>query len=256
MEGFNAEANEASDEAWALVVEEVEKADCILVSVGAGLSAACGVDYTSRDVFAKFFPDMADRGFRNMYQFIGLRLEDEQLKWGYLARQVDHVRYRNEMVNKTTYDLLKILVEDKSKDNVFCATTNVDGLLHRNGHFDIEKVCEVQGTYSKMQCLAPCRADAFWDARPEIDRLLSKVGADGRTPAAPPVCPHCAGPAFLNVRGGDWFLEGSNQSSRDRYAKWVQSLQKDPKKRLVILELGCGYNTPGVLRLPSGHVIK
>ena len=49
--------------------------------------------------------------------------------------------------------------------------------------------------------------DAFWDARPEFDRMLAELQPDGRTTAAAPVCPHCGGPAFLNVRGGDWFLE-------------------------------------------------
>jgi hypothetical protein len=56
------------------------------VAVGAGMSAAAGVDYTSRSVFKAFFPDMVDRGFVCMYQFIGHHFDDAGLQWGYLAR--------------------------------------------------------------------------------------------------------------------------------------------------------------------------
>lgn len=173
------------------------------------------------------------------------------MKWGYLARQIDHVRYRNEMITKNTYDLLRDLLKDKPKEKIFVATTNADGLTHRNSHYDFEtQVCELQGTYSKFQCLKPCKPDAFWDARPELDRLLAGLQEDGRTNATPPQCPHCGGPSFLNVRGGDWFLEEANASARARFESFKEEVFANATKCLI-LELGCGYNTPTVLRIPD-----
>ncbi len=38
---------------------------------------------------------------------------------------MNEVRYKNDMVTKSTYDLLKALVSNKSPERVFCATSNV-----------------------------------------------------------------------------------------------------------------------------------
>jgi NAD-dependent SIR2 family protein deacetylase len=182
------------------VVESIAKAKYVMITCGAGLSASAGLDYTSSTLFARFFPDMVERGFSCLYQFIGHQFDDDGLKWGYLARSANLVAYTNEMVSHNTYDLLKQVVGTHA--TIFCATTNVDGLLHRNNHFPKQSVVEIQGTYTNMQCLKPCRPDAYWPSRAEFDRLLAAIKPDGRTTAAPPLCPHCGGAVFLQVRGG------------------------------------------------------
>jgi hypothetical protein len=84
------------------------------------------------------------------------------------------------MVVKPTYDLLKVLLlcvvtrlmltllafkellSKKAKERVYVATSNADGLVHRNGHFDFDtQVTELQGTYSLLQCLTPCRCEVL-----------------------------------------------------------------------------------------------
>ena len=51
-------------------------ADKILVGAGAGLSAAAGLSYMDGEVFKKYFPEMAARGYRFQYELVGMR-DDE-----------------------------------------------------------------------------------------------------------------------------------------------------------------------------------
>lgn len=235
------------EDAYNVCKDLISEASHVILSVGAGLSASAGVNYSSTEVFEQFFPDMAKRGYRCMYQFIGHSEWSDELKWGYLCRQVNEVRFKNDMVINNTYDLLKQLVPEPT----MIITSNVDGLLHRNGHYDAQLVCETQGSYSIMQCLAKCKEDAYWPSKPEIDRLMKGLNSDGTTSAAPPTCPNCGSPCFLQVRGGEWFNEHPQKKQREQYKKLIKEIEEDPKSKLVIVEIGVGFNTAVVLRLPN-----
>ena len=227
--------------------EALAGADAVLITCGAGLSAAAGIDYTSEEIHAEFFPDMVDRGYSRMYDYIGNAPTDPAVLWGYLARQVKHVRFGQDMIVRDTYDLLKQAVGDTP---YFCLTSNVDGLLHRNGHFDADRVVERQGTYSLLQCLEPTCASSPWPSEPELDRLAAGLNPDGTTSAPPPVCPSCGSSnVFLNVRGGDWFDESPRKAGEAALSAFLSSLP--PSTSLVVLEIGCGFNTPTVIRVPN-----
>ncbi|KAL4735047.1 hypothetical protein BDV11DRAFT_174206 [Aspergillus similis] len=49
----------------------LEQADYLIISAGAGLSAAAGLDYTSPDLFAKYFPAYLPLGLRRLYDVFG-----------------------------------------------------------------------------------------------------------------------------------------------------------------------------------------
>lgn len=58
---------------------------------------------------------------------------------------------------------------------------------------------------------------------------------------------------MMNVRGGNWFLEGHFSEQRKKYKKFLQDsiAEAERKNKLfVILEIGCGFNTPTVIRVP------
>ncbi len=60
------------------------------------------------------------------------------------------------------------------------------------------------------------------------------------------VCPNCGGPVFLNVRGGDWFVESDrNLEGQKNYELFLERI-RDSKEPLVVLSIGAGYNTPSV----------
>uniref|UniRef100_A0A7S0XKA2 Protein-ADP-ribose hydrolase n=1 Tax=Erythrolobus madagascarensis TaxID=708628 RepID=A0A7S0XKA2_9RHOD len=238
----------------AAAARELRKADVVMVTTGAGLSAAAGIDYTSRELFRELYPDMLRSSqMRCMYDIMSPAAprDDPPRLWGYLCRQVEHVRFGTEMVRRDTYSILRRLVGDRPH---FCVTSNADGMLHRLGHFDAANVYERQGTYSLMQCI-PHPEHPVWQTAPELARLRAGLREDGSTSAPPPVCPTCGTPAvMLQVRGGDWFTEAPQREHAQSYASFVRSLRAD--MRVVVLELGCGFNTPSVIRWPNEHLVR
>lgn len=62
----------------------ITSADAILISAGAGLSAAAGYDYTDTQRFAEPFPALHSAGFQARYQLIGAPIPATHL-WGFWA---------------------------------------------------------------------------------------------------------------------------------------------------------------------------
>ncbi|MBR6935656.1 MAG: Sir2 silent information regulator family NAD-dependent deacetylase, partial [Clostridia bacterium] len=63
-----------------------------------------------------------------------------------------------------------------------------------------------------------------------------------------PKCPNCGRPLTLNLRSDDSFIEdyGWVEASQ-RYENY---LREHAGKKLLFLELGVGYNTPGIIKYP------
>jgi O-acetyl-ADP-ribose deacetylase (regulator of RNase III)/NAD-dependent SIR2 family protein deacetylase len=227
----------------------------VLVTGGAGLSAAAGIDYTDRKLFARLFPDIVPYG-GTMYELLHWDgAGDPRRLWSYRARQVHAVRFSDDIVTTPVYPELRRLVADK---DTFVATSNCDAMFERNG-FDVDRIHTPQGVYALLQCLTPCRPDATWASEPIIRRLVDSIDpATGELApdAELPACPHCGGPVFFCVRGGDWFIESPFQRSASARRAWLDDIRADPSARLVVLELGVGFNTPSVLRWPDEEVVR
>jgi hypothetical protein len=105
--------------------------------------------------------------------------------------------------------------------------------------------------------MKPCSPNAFFPIQPFIDRALPHL--DRATMRFPddmlddliPRCPNCgSSDVFLNVRAADWFLETPREKEHAAYVRFVGSTAEEGK-RVVLLELGCGFNTPSVIRWPA-----
>eukprot|EP00697_Spironema_sp_BW2_P014116 gnl/Spiro4/4470_TR2230_c0_g1_i1.p1 gnl/Spiro4/4470_TR2230_c0_g1~~gnl/Spiro4/4470_TR2230_c0_g1_i1.p1 ORF type:complete len:297 (+),score=88.36 gnl/Spiro4/4470_TR2230_c0_g1_i1:55-945(+) len=238
-------------------VEWLEGADSILVAAGAGLSASAGLDYTSEAVLRTYFPVMHAMGFRCFYEFFGYRDWSPALQWGYLLSQVNLARYQ--WPPSSVYAKLRTLAESVGSEdgdsNHFVITTNADGMFGRNG-FDLDHVFTPQGDYSRMQCLGPCSPDAVWPMQEFLDAGLPYVDpATQEITRADsiPKCRLCGGPVMMNVRGGNWFLEWPHAEQKRKYKQWLQTHVSRAAERgryVVIIEIGVGFNTPGVVRFP------
>ena len=63
-----------------------------------------------------------------------------------------------------------------------------------------------------------------------------------------PRCPVCGGAMEVNLRKDERFVEDAGWHARaERYERFLEERQNG---RLVLLELGVGYNTPGIVRFP------
>jgi NAD-dependent SIR2 family protein deacetylase len=239
-----------TEETTRTITQLLADADHLLIGAGAGLSADAGLDYTDTKLFAELFPGLAKQGYKHFYDMfvlIGSPDWSEAEKWGYLANQVHYVRFRPN--RHPTYTRLLDLV--KAKD-YFVITTNADDMFSRNG-FDPARIYTPQGSYSRLQCLTPCWRET-WPSQPVIEKILPVVDPHTHVitdPDAVPSCPNCGGPVFMNVRGGNWFIDDPDEGQKARYIDW---LQETLEARLLILEFGVGFNTPGVVRWPMEQI--
>lgn len=226
--------------------EAINNADAILIGAGAGLSAAAGLDYSDEAAFAKRFPGMLQYGARSQGQLLGYPFPDEALKWGYLAVGLDHV-YRAGQT--PVYQDLRAIV---GKRDCFVMTSNVDRYFHKNG-FAEDRIYTPQGDYEQFQCFNRCHEDV-WDGKPAIATMLPHINrgtqiVEDRNTL--PTCPRCGGPVFMNVRGGNWFIDHPYEDQAIAITEW---LAKVADTRLAVIEIGSGFNTPGVIRAPMESV--
>ena len=144
------------------------------------------------------------------------------------------------------YSMLRELLEGK---DVHVLTSNVDGCFNRAG---FEHVYRPQGDWSFYQCSVPCARDSFWPSRPLLDALLPQLDADGVLPDnLIPKCPKCGASVQGNVRGNDSFLHSPYQTDQDKLKAWLEEGNVD-----VVLEIGAGFNTPIITRLPAESVAR
>ncbi|KAF4899915.1 Protein-ADP-ribose hydrolase [Colletotrichum fructicola] len=229
-------------------------ADAVIVSAGAGLSASDGLDYTSTALFAKHFPGFLKYGLRTLYSVFGFTgWPTEQVRWGYYFT---HLGMVSSWPKSPMYGTL-ISWLDTFGENAHVRTSNADGLFGANG-LSPEKLSTPQGSYSVFQCLANCRPEAtvlpgplVADAQSSLDPV-SQILTD---PSKVPLCKFCGGKMNICVRAGHWFNEKPFQEGESRWKQFRRNIVHRENKTTVILELGVGMSTPGVLRWPNEDLV-
>ena len=222
-----------------------DAADAVVIGAGAGLSASAGFVYTG-ERFEKYFSDFAARyGFQDMYTggFYPYAAPEEY--WAYWSRYIYINRYMD--APKPVYEALLALVRDR---DYFVITTNVDHCFQKAG-FDKERLFYTQGDYGLFQCSTPCRQETF-DNETVIRQMMERQ-KEMRVPAELlPVCPHCGKPMTMNLRSDNRFVEDEGwHRAAGRYENFLQTRRG---QRILFLELGVGYNTPGIIKYPFWHM--
>ncbi|MHA1914295.1 MAG: SIR2 family NAD-dependent protein deacylase [Promethearchaeota archaeon] len=231
-----------------IVSDLMADSECILIGAGAGLSVDAGNDYMDKEFFAKNYPELIKLGFQFKAQLMGFDLLPPELEWSYLARHITEARFQPPP--QPIYKKLFELVSDK---NYFVITSNVDKFFVKNG-FVKEKVFTPQGDYALLQCLKPCWTKT-WPIKPILEKIMSNIvpkTKELKDLNLIPKCPNCGGPVFMNVRGGNWFIEEPYEEESKRFNKWVQSVKNC---KLLVIEIGAGFNTPGVVRWPMEQIV-
>lgn len=212
-----------------------------MTGAGAGLSAAAGLTY-DRERFEKNFGDFRERyGIQDMYSGGFYPFGSLEEYWAWWSRHIMINRYQR--APEPVYDDLRELIEDK---DFFVLTTNVDHQFQLAG-FEKERLFYTQGDYGLWQCSRPCHQKTYDNEA--VVRQMWKEQQGMRIPSELiPRCPVCGEPMTMNLRSDDTFVQDEGwYRARERYRDFIR---RHEGERVVFLELGVGYNTPGIIKFP------
>lgn len=236
----------------------LQEADAVIIGAGAGLSTSAGFIYNG-ERFRKYFNDFASKyNFTDMYSGGFYPYQTLEENWAYWSRYIWINRYQD--APKPVYDELLTLVKDK---DYFVLTTNVDHCFQKAG-FDKKRLYYTQGDYSLFQCSKPCCQETYDNKETvrqmveaqgfviEADNILTipeNVTLKTSVPSElVPYCPHCGRPMSMNLRADNTFVEDEGwHQAAERYANFLRTREG---QKIVFLELGVGYNTPGIIKYP------
>lgn len=224
-----------------IVKDLIKNADYFLIGAGAGLSTSAGLEYSGKrfeDNFKEFIEkyhlnDMYTAGF---YDF-----KSEEEKWAFWAKKI----YINDTeINATK--LYKDILELFRNKKYFVITTNVDDQFYKAG-FDKENIFAAQGSFRYIQCSRACH-NKLYDAKDLVKEMIEKTKNCKIPTELVPICPVCGEKMSVNVRTDANFIQDDNWYRQDR--KYSDFLDNTKNKNVLLIELGVGFNTPGIIRIP------
>lgn len=226
-------------------IGDLKEADAILIGGGAGLSASAGLLYDGKRFDDNFAEYIKKYSLTDMYSSGFYPFKTQEEKWGYWSRHIKINRF--DPAAADVYLNLRSLVKDKEH---FVITTNVDGQFYKAG-FDPTLIFGVQGDYGKLQCAVSCHPKLY-----DNEQLVRQMVAEQENCRIPsslvPVCPKCGGNMDANLRKDNYFIENEtwHQSSLN-YQRFLSGLGN---KKVVLLEIGVGYNTPSIIKFPFEEI--
>ena len=230
-----------STENYSKAKKLINEAGAIIIGAGAGLSSSAGINY-GQDKFKENFPELYQKyGFTDFYTSSFYKFSSEEEKWSYWAKHINYL-----CLNAGKTDVYQNLYQIVKNKNYFVITTNVDRQFIQNG-FDENKVFEVQGALTKIQCSKACH-NKLYDNTKLIKEML-KQDKNCHIPSdLVPYCPKCHEPMDVNLRKDEYFVEDTywHQQSQN----YENFIKKHKNQKILFIELGAGYNTPGIIRFP------
>ncbi|MEH7521174.1 Sir2 silent information regulator family NAD-dependent deacetylase [Priestia megaterium] len=219
----------------------IEEAKYVLLGGGAGLSAAAGITYSGKRFTENFVPFIEKYGFTDLYSSSFYPFKTQEERWAYWAKHISLNRYEIG-ATKLYMDLFQ-LVKDK---NYFVISTNVESQFEKAG-FPSNKVFEIQGDYSYLQCEKGCHNKLYYNES-LVKKMIDK-NVDCKIPwYLVPKCPVCGGEMDVNLRKNQYFVQDEKWHESDKlYKEFVKNLEGE---KVTYIELGVGFNTPGIIRYP------
>ena len=237
-------------------------AECILIGAGAGLSAAAAYEYGGAR-FLKYFSDFHERfGINDIYTGGFYPFPTRGLFWAWWSRSI----YINRYAPMPESDVYPNLLRLAAGRDYFVLTTNVDHAFQRTG-FDKERLFYTQGDFGLFQSSRPAGASAerTYDNEEQVRAMLRAQGftfalngalllpEDGAPLMEVPahLIPYCKDDGTemtTNLRADEFFVEDAGwHAAAARYEDW---LARSERRRMLLLELGVGANTPGIIKYP------
>lgn len=223
----------------------IKNADYILIGAGAGLSTAAGLEY-SGESFEKNFREFIEKyNLSDLYSASFYPFRKQEEKWAFWAKLIKLNRFNNPL---KLYQELLALVKNKK---YFVITTNVDGQFEIAG-FEKEKLFAVQGDYSLLQCENACH-DKLYDNKEMVEEWLDNTENCEIPKELVPKCPVCSKNMEMNLRKDANFMQDENWYKQSK--NYEDFLDRTKNKNVVLLEIGVGFNTPGIIRFPFEQMV-
>ena len=225
--------------------KQIKKADYILLGAGSGLSTAAGLKYNG-DNFNNNYKEFIEKyNFEDLYSATFYPFNTQEEKWDFWAKVISLNRF-NDKPLKLYQELLE-LIKDKK---YFIITTNVDGQFEIAG-FNKENIFAVQGDYRFLQCENACH-NKLYDNKEMVKEWL-KYTKDLKIPTKlVPKCTVCGNNMEMNLRKDANFVQDENWYNQSK--KYEEFLEKAKDKNMVLIEIGVGFNTPGIIRFPFEQI--
>ena len=228
----------------------LERADAVLIGAGAGLSTAAGLNYGGKrftDNFREFIEKYGSAYMTDMYSAGFYPFPSEEAKWGYWSKHawLNRVEPSAMPLYQTVYELVK-------EKPHFVLTTNVDHQFWKAGFAD-ENIFATQGDYGEIQCARGCH-DKVYDGTGLFHRM-NLARKDCLVPTElVPRCPVCGGKMAMHLRCDQYFVEDERwNEAAVRYGAFLKEHKAD---KVVLLELGVGFNTPTIIRFPFEQMVR
>jgi NAD-dependent SIR2 family protein deacetylase len=215
--------------------------------VGSGMTASGGLNYADRALAEKWYPEYYTAGKRSIIEIMSgfwptdISERSVTAFWGFWARHIWHIRYEPEAL-PPYHDLFRLI----GNKEYFICSTNVDGQLEKAG-FNRRKIFAPQGDYALFQCAKPCSQDVVDNKEQIVAMLANMVSPVEICVDDIPRCPRCGGFMTPNLRCDHRFVGTPHVQNVQSYKKFLSDAYN---KNLVLLELGVGFNTPGIIRYP------
>jgi NAD-dependent SIR2 family protein deacetylase len=232
---------ESFDERIEKAKKIIDEAAVIVIGAGAGLSTAAGLDFGGKR-FHKYMSEFGEKyGYQDMYSGDFYNYDSLEEFWAFEAKTILVNRYNVEGLQ--LYKKILNIVIDR---NYFVLTTNVDSQFLKSG-FPKKKIFATQGDYSLFQCAKACHKKLY-NNEAAVRKMVAET-KDCRIPSALlPVCPVCGGPMKVNLRADNYFVE--DDAWDEAYTRYEEFISEVGTRKVVYLEFGVGYNTPGIIRYP------
>ena len=226
-------------------------ADYVLIGAGAGLSTAAGAKYGGRFFEENFseFQEKYGKGqyMQDMYSAGFYPYPDEESYWGYWSKQA--------LLGGIDLDvtpLHKTLLNALDDKKIFVLSTNADAQFVKAGLSE-DKIFCTQGDYFHIQCQRGCHNKIYNAVK--MFKQMNQARKDCKVPSyMVPKCPVCGGAMDMNLRKDSFFVQDEEWYKAEQ--RFSDFLAEAIDKKLVLFELGVGFNTPMIIKYPFHNLTK
>lgn len=142
--------------------------------------------------------------------------------------------FKEELLN--FYNTLESVI---SKKNYFIITTNVDGVVEESNINPIRVVAPC-GSIRRVQCGCP------------ENQGITETPADFYATEEIRCCSECGKEYIPNVYNKNFYNESGYLKQWNLYNKWLQGTLN---RKLLVLELGCGFTMMSLIRMPFEKIV-